>query len=71
MARIPLLHEDDPTTPAEMRGLLTELVTDADLRGRVGAAARAHVAEHRSAEVAAAAWAEVLRTVAPHRAAAA
>jgi glycosyltransferase involved in cell wall biosynthesis len=49
---------------AEMVPLLRELVADRALRERVGAAARAHVSEHRRAEVAAQAWAEVLEAVA-------
>ncbi len=48
-------------TPAEAREALDALVADAALRTRVGEAARAHVREHRSAEVAAARWADVLR----------
>jgi glycosyltransferase involved in cell wall biosynthesis len=53
------------STPAEVRELLIELVADRDLRERVGAAAKAHVYEHRNARVAAQQWVEVLRTVAP------
>jgi glycosyltransferase involved in cell wall biosynthesis len=49
------------STPAEMGAILRELVADAGLRERVGAAARAHVEQHRTAEVAAQRWAEVLR----------
>ena len=56
--------------PKEMRAVLTELVGDAGLRERVGAAARAHVAEHRTAQVTAADWAAALREVAPSLAAA-
>ena len=54
-------------TPAEMAEVLRELVADRALRERVGAAARAHVTEHRSAQAAAVAWAEVLRDVAGER----
>jgi glycosyltransferase involved in cell wall biosynthesis len=54
-------------TPAEMTEVLGTLVADAGLRERVGAAARAHVREHRSAQVAAEAWAAVLREVAGER----
>jgi glycosyltransferase involved in cell wall biosynthesis len=53
------------STPQEMGALLRELVADADLRERVGAAAHAYVAEHRSAQVAAQSWADVLRELAP------
>jgi glycosyltransferase involved in cell wall biosynthesis len=53
------------STPGEVRELLLELVADRDLRERVGAAAKAHVYEHRNARVAAQQWVEVLRTVAP------
>jgi glycosyltransferase involved in cell wall biosynthesis len=52
-------------TPEEARDLLRELVADRELRDRVGAAAKAHVVEHRSAQVAAEQWAQVLRSVAP------
>jgi glycosyltransferase involved in cell wall biosynthesis len=52
-------------TPAEVRELLSELVADRDLRDRVGAAAKAHVHEHRNARVAAEQWVQVLRAVAP------
>jgi glycosyltransferase involved in cell wall biosynthesis len=48
-------------TPAEAGEILRELVADRGLRERVGAAAREHVVEHRSAHVAAQSWAEVLR----------
>ncbi len=41
-----------------------ELVDDRDLRLRVGAAAKAYVTEHRSAQVAAQQWVDVLREVA-------
>jgi glycosyltransferase involved in cell wall biosynthesis len=57
-------------TPAEMREVLDELVADGALRCRVGAAARAHVTEHRTAQATAADWAAVLREVAPRLAAA-
>jgi glycosyltransferase involved in cell wall biosynthesis len=59
------------STPAEMRGLLAELVADRELRDRIGAAAKAYVAEHRSAQVAAQRWAEVLNEVVADRDAAA
>ena len=36
------------STPAEMGGILRELVADRDLRERVGAAAREYVTEHRT-----------------------
>jgi hypothetical protein len=49
------------STPAEMGEILRELVADRDLRDRVGAAARAYVTEHRTVQVAAQSWAEVLR----------
>jgi glycosyltransferase involved in cell wall biosynthesis len=51
------------STPAEMAEILRELVADEPLRRRVGAAAKAYVTEHRSAQVAAAQWADVLRQV--------
>lgn len=53
------------STPAEVREQLIKLVDDRELRERVGAAAKAHVIENRSAQVAAQRWAEVLREVAP------
>ena len=53
------------SSPAEVREQLIQLVDDRELRERVGAAAKAHVIEHRSAQVAAERWAEVLREVAP------
>jgi glycosyltransferase involved in cell wall biosynthesis len=49
--------------PAEMGEILRELVADEPLRRRVGAAAKAYVTEHRSAEVAAQQWADVLQQV--------
>jgi glycosyltransferase involved in cell wall biosynthesis len=52
---------------SEMTEILELLVTDAALRERVGAAAHAHLLEHRAAPVAAAAWAAVLREVAGER----
>jgi glycosyltransferase involved in cell wall biosynthesis len=58
------------STSGEMAAILEELVADAALRERVGAAAHAHLREHRSAPVAAAAWASVLREVAGERTAA-
>jgi glycosyltransferase involved in cell wall biosynthesis len=57
-------------SPAELRELLELLVSDGDLRRRVGAAAKAYVSEHRSAQATALQWAAVLRSVAPARAAA-
>jgi glycosyltransferase involved in cell wall biosynthesis len=50
-------------TPEEMGEILRELVADEPLRRKVGAAAKAHVTEHRSAQVAAEQWADVLRQV--------
>ena len=55
------------STPEEMGEILRELVDDEDLRRRVGAAAKAHVTEHRSAQVAAEQWADVLREVGAER----
>jgi Glycosyl transferases group 1 len=52
------------STPAEMGEILRELLADEPLRKRVGAAAKAYVTEHRSAQVAAEQWASVLRGVA-------
>jgi len=52
------------STPAEMGEILRALVADEPLRRRVGAAAKAYVTEHRSAQVAAGQWASVLREVA-------
>jgi hypothetical protein len=52
------------STPAEMGEVLRELVADEPLRRRVGAAAKAYVTEHRSAQVSAEQWASVLREVA-------
>jgi glycosyltransferase involved in cell wall biosynthesis len=57
-------------SPAEMRELLELLVEDGDLRRRVGAAAKAHVSEHRSAQAASVQWAEILQSVVPAAAAA-
>jgi len=54
----------------EAEAAILRLVDDAAARRAMGEAARAHVTEHRSIEVAAQAWAEVLREVAPERAAA-
>jgi glycosyltransferase involved in cell wall biosynthesis len=51
------------STPAEMGEILRELVADRDLRERVGAAAREYVTEHRTVQVAAQSWAQVLRAV--------
>jgi glycosyltransferase involved in cell wall biosynthesis len=53
------------TSPADVREQLLTLIDDRDLRERVGAAAKAHVVEHRSAQVAAESWAALLREVAP------
>lgn len=53
------------TTPDEARELLLALVDDAALRRRVGEAARAHVREHRSIEVAAQQWAAALAAAVP------
>ena len=50
-------------TPAEAGKIMRELVADAGLRERVGRAAYQHVTEHRSAQVAAQSWADVLREV--------
>jgi glycosyltransferase involved in cell wall biosynthesis len=55
------------STPAEMTAILAELVGDRELRERVGGAAHAHVRELRSAQVAAASWAAVLRVLAGER----
>ena len=52
------------STAAEMREILRELVADRELRERVGAAAHEHVVEHRTVQVAAQSWAQVLREVA-------
>jgi glycosyltransferase involved in cell wall biosynthesis len=52
-------------SPVEVREQLLRLVDDRALRERVGAAAKAHVLEHRNARVAAESWATVLRDVAP------
>ena len=52
------------STPEEMGEILRELVADEPLRKRVGAAAKAYVTEHRSAQVSAEQWASVLREVA-------
>jgi glycosyltransferase involved in cell wall biosynthesis len=59
------------STPGEMRELLELLADDRELRQRVGAAAKAYVTEHRSAQVAARQWAEILQAVVPAVAAAA
>ncbi len=52
------------STPDEMGEIVRELVDDEALRLRVGLAAKAYVTEHRSAQVAAEQWADVLRQVA-------
>ena len=57
-------------TPAELRELLELLAGDRELRRRVGAAAKAYVSEHRSAQATARQWAAVLQSVVPGRAAA-
>lgn len=51
------------SSAAEMGEILRELVTDEPLRRRVGAAAKAYVTEHRSAQVSAEQWVSVLRDV--------
>jgi glycosyltransferase involved in cell wall biosynthesis len=51
------------STPEEMGEILRELVADAGLRERVGAAAYEHVSQHRTVQVAAQQWADVLREV--------
>jgi hypothetical protein len=51
------------STPEEMGEIVRELVADEPLRRRVGAAAKEHVTEYRSAQVAARQWAAVLRDV--------
>jgi glycosyltransferase involved in cell wall biosynthesis len=51
------------STPEEMGEILRELVADAGLRERVGAAAYEHVSQRRTVQVAAQQWAEVLREV--------
>jgi glycosyltransferase involved in cell wall biosynthesis len=53
------------STPDQARAALERLVADPELRSAVGEQARAHVLEHRSIEVAAQAWADVLRRVTP------
>ena len=53
-----------------MREALGALVDDAALRERVGAAARAHVREHRSIQAVAPQWASVLTQVGAEQAAA-
>ena len=50
-------------TPQEMGAILRELIADEPLRRKVGAAAKAYVTEHRSAQVAAQQWAAVLEQV--------
>jgi glycosyltransferase involved in cell wall biosynthesis len=52
------------TEPAEVRNVLLALIDDLELGRRVGAAARVHVREHRSAQAAARQWAAVLTEVA-------
>ncbi len=47
-------------TPAEAGELLELLVSDAELRTKVGAAAKAYVAEHRSIEAMAPSWATAI-----------
>jgi hypothetical protein len=48
------------STPAEAGEIMRELVADAALRERVGNAAQDYVVEHRSVQIAARSWAEVL-----------
>lgn len=48
------------SSPAQMRELLAALVADPGLRERVGAAARDHVREHRSAQAVSVQWAAAL-----------
>ena len=48
------------STPAEAGEIMRELVADAELRERVGAAAYEYVVANRSAQVAARSWADVL-----------
>jgi glycosyltransferase involved in cell wall biosynthesis len=50
--------------PMEMVEPLMALIGDADLRAKIGTAAKAHVIEHRRMEVAAEAWKEALDDVA-------
>ena len=57
-------------TPGEMREILELLVGDRALRERVGAAAKAYVSEHRSAQATSRQWAALLQSVAPASAAA-
>jgi glycosyltransferase involved in cell wall biosynthesis len=57
-------------TPEEAEAAMLALADDADLRGRLGAAAQAHVVGQRRIEVASQRWAEVLREVTGERAAA-
>lgn len=54
-------------TPAEARDALDALVRDAGLRERIGAAARAHVREHRSIQAMAPAWAAAITEAAALR----
>jgi glycosyltransferase involved in cell wall biosynthesis len=51
--------------PADVREQILQLVDDRELSERVGAAAKAHVLEHRSAQVAGQQWATLLRDLAP------
>ena len=57
-------------TPGELRECLELLAGDPDLRRRVGAAAKAHVTEHRNVQVASQHWVEVLQSAVPASAAA-
>src|SRR5262249_22667812 len=57
-------------TPEEARELMELLIDDAELRRRVGAAAKAYVTEHRSAQVAARQWVDILQSVGTSAAAA-
>ena len=51
------------STPDEVEAALLRLIDDADERERIGAAAHAHVSEHRRIEVMAESWREVLNEV--------
>ena len=51
-------------TPAEVEAALLELIDDPERRERIGRQAHDHVKEHRSIEVVAEAWRDVLTEVA-------
>jgi glycosyltransferase involved in cell wall biosynthesis len=51
------------STPGELREILATLLDDPELSRRVGAAAKAYVSEHRSAQASAREWAKVLKSV--------